>query len=143
MKYFKSTLLVLFMCVSIPVCAEQVTVSAEITLTIENDDFSQYNKRALITERKKIEWDIFLETLGQIPCALLSVASGAGIIALCALVVQKELPKEALVGVLPCGIACPAFAACYLELANKKLFNKYLIEEINDQLALRENDLLA
>ncbi len=143
MHYLKSLLFVLATCAITRAYAEQVTINADITLTNENDDFSNYNKRALITERKKIEWDIFLETLGQVPCVLLSTASAAGVVAICLNVAQKEWPKEALIGVFPCAVACPAFAAYYLELANKKLFNAYLIQEIDDQIALRENDKKA
>lgn len=130
----------MLLCNTLWVFAEQVTVNAEITINIENDDFSQWNTRALITERKKLEWDIILETVGQVPCALLSALCGAGAIGICVEVARKEFPKEALIAILPCAAACPAFAAWYLDLANKKLFNRYLIEEINDQLALLAND---
>lgn len=142
MKYSRA-LFAFFICTASFACAEQVSVNAELTINIENDDFSQFNKRALITERKKIEWDILLEKIGQVPCALLSALSGAGVVAICIKVARKEWPKEALFALFPCGAGCPAFAAWYLDLENKKIFNQYLLEEINDQLALRESDKIT
>lgn len=140
MKHLKWLMLGLLVCTGAQSVAEQISINAEITINIENDDFSQFNKRALITERKKLEWDIILETIGQVPCALLSVASGVAIVGICVEVAREEFPKVALIGALPCAAACPGFAAWYLSLENKKIFNRYLIEEINDQLELQEND---
>lgn len=142
MKYTKFMLLGLLACNGLA-CGEEVSVNAEITITIENDDFSQFNTRALITERKKVEWDILLETIGQVPCAMLSALFGVGTAGICVQVARQEWPKEVLILALPCAAACPAFAAWYLNLENKKIFNRYLIEQINDQLALQENDAIV
>lgn len=140
MNILRSIALGLLVCSAFQLKAEEVTVNAEITINIENDDFSNWNTRALITERKKIEWDIILETIGQVPCVLLSGLFGAATLAICVEVARKDIPKEWLFAALPCATFCPAFAAWYLKLENKKIFNRYLIEEINDQLLILETD---
>ena len=121
--------------------ADQVTIQADIIITDDCPDYSNWNTRALITELKKFKSDILLYYAGQIPCALLTILAASGAVLFTAKAVTKEWSPIAYLGTLACASISPAFAALYLTLENKKILARYNSDEINEQLALHTDAL--
>lgn len=116
--------------------ADQVTIQADIVIQDECPDYNVWDSRALITESKKLHNDIFLYYVGQVPCALVSALSAAGAITIVTKTITGEWHPLCNLGAIGLAGACPAFAAWFIDLENKKILARYNIEEINDQLAL-------
>ncbi len=116
--------------------ADQVTIQADIVIQDECPDYNLWDSRALITESKKLHNDIFLYYAGQIPCALVSALSAAGAITIVTKTARGEWHPLCNIGALGLASVCPAFAAWFIDLENKKILARYNIEEINDQLML-------
>ncbi len=115
--------------------ADQVTIQADLSVIDECPDYSTWNMRTLITELKKLKNDVFLYCAGQVPCALLTLLSAAGVLLCTTNVLNKKWHPSASLGILACAAATPTFAALYLCLENKKILARYNIDEINEHLA--------
>ena len=122
--------------------ADQVAIQADIIITDDCPDYTTWNSRALITEHKKLNSDIFLYYLGQAPSALLACLCGAGAIGF-TYKAATDWGPFALLGTVACAGFSPAFVALYLSLENKKILAHYNIEEIDEQLAMSTDALIT